>query len=585
MRGEEPLRVLRVGLAQIDCTVGAIGANVDKMIEYAARAAGEEVDLLAFPELAVCGYPPEDLLFKPQFVDDSVAALARLASVSRDWPQTTLIVGCLDRRGEQLYNAAAVIYRGEIRQIYRKHHLPNYGVFDEKRYFTSAQDYVVIEVSGVKVGISICEDIWHRDGPPGIEVTEGGAEVVVNLNASPYHIGKEEQRRRLLADWVVEKVAAVAYVNLVGGQDELVFDGGSLALGADGKLLATGLPFEEELVVVEFDGEVIAKQRQKLRGGESKPVSGHNISRLTTSEPRMKRTRRETSVVREPLVMVDEVGTALRTGVTDYVSKNNFSHVVLGLSGGIDSALTAVVAVEALGAEKVTAAFLPSRYTLTASLEDAAALAENLGIEMITIPIEQIFRTYLDALADMFANHHADVTEENLQARIRGGLLMALSNKFGWLLLSTGNKSETSVGYATLYGDMSGGFAVLKDVSKTLVYHLAKRFNERHDRQIIPERIITRAPSAELSLDQKDSDSLPEYGELDAILRAYIEEEKSPAEIVAGGAEREMVAEVIQLVDQSEYKRRQGPPGVKITARAFGKDWRVPITNLYRGRS
>ncbi len=467
--------------------------------------------------------------------------------------------------------------------IYHKHHLPNYGVFDEKRYFTSGRDYLVLEVAGVHVGVSICEDIWHASGPPGIEVDEGAAEVVVNLNASPYHIGKGGLRGEVLSDWATTHAAGVAYVNLVGGQDELVFDGASLVIGADGRPLAMGSQFEEELVVAEYDADMILKLRAERGADSGRTGEGsHSVKQLAVGAPRAPRAKREVTAVKELLEPVDEVAAALTLGVTDYVAKNGFSQVVLGLSGGVDSALTAVLAVEALGAEKVTTAFLPSRYTSTASLEDAAALAENLGVEMETVPIEPIFRTYLDALTGVFADHHADVTEENLQARIRGNILMAMSNKFGWLVLTTGNKSEMSVGYATLYGDMSGGFAVLKDVSKTLVYQLCRRFNERKGRQIIPERILTREPTAELRPDQKDSDTLPDYDVLDPILRAYIEEERSPAEIIASGCPQETVEQVIQMVDRSEYKRRQGPPGVKITPRAFGKDWRVPITNHFR---
>ncbi len=578
------MRVLRLGLAQIDCTVGAIAENVDKIVEYAADADAQEVDLAVFPELAVCGYPPEDLLFKPQFIEDALAALERLAHASRAFPETVLVVGCLDRRERRLYNAAAVIRNGFVLDIYHKHRLPNYGVFDEKRYFTSGRDYLVLEVAGILVGVSICEDIWYASGPPETEVDEGGAQVVVNLNASPYHIGKGGLRREVLSDWAKTHTAGVAYVNLVGGQDELVFDGASLVFGADGRLTATGRQFEEELVIAEFDADSIAEQREEQGavGGDSAGEGRHRVRRVAVGPVRTLRTKRDVTPVGELLEPLDEVAGALRLGVADYVAKNGFSHVVLGLSGGVDSALTAVMAVEALGAERVTTAFLPSRYTSTASLEDAAALAENLGVEMVTVPIEPIFRTYLDALAGVFEDHHADVTEENLQARIRGNILMAMSNKFGWLLLTTGNKSEMSVGYATLYGDMSGGFAVLKDVSKTLVYELCRRFNKRRGRQIIPERVLTREPTAELSPDQKDSDSLPEYDVLDPILRAYIEEEQSPSEIAADGWPRDVVEEVVQMVDRSEYKRRQGPPGVKITPRAFGKDWRVPITNRYR---
>ncbi len=586
--------VIRIGLAQINCVVGDLTGNLDKIRDYVRRGADAGVELLALPELAICGYPPEDLLFKPQFVDDVKAGLEELARFTREFSQVTVVVGCLDRRDRRLYNGAAVINSGSVLSIYHKHHLPNYGVFDEKRYFTSGRDYVVLEVSGVLVGVSICEDIWYKTGPPGTEVSEGGAELVVNLNASPYHVGKPDDRKKVLRAWAHDHRAAVAYVNMVGGQDELVFDGQSLVIDADGHMVAMADQFVEDLLIVDIDSGDIQAAREKHQrsareadAGTHEPAAGEGhreVTKLTISDRSARAAPEVLPQLRAELPQLSEVWQALSLGVSDYVIKNGFSHVLLGLSGGVDSALTAAIATDALGSDKVTTVFLPSRYTSTASLEDAAALAENLGIEMITIPIEPMFRSYLAQLRDVFSEYEPDVTEENLQARIRGDLLMALSNKFDWLLLSTGNKSEMSVGYATLYGDMSGGYSILKDIFKTSVYELARDFNERQSRQLIPQRILTRSPSAELNDDQKDSDTLPEYSVLDPILRLYVEEEQTATQIRAAGFGADTVERVISLVDRSEYKRRQAPPGVKITPRAFGKDWRVPITNKYQAR-
>jgi NAD+ synthase (glutamine-hydrolysing) len=579
------LRVLRVGLAQIDCTVGAVTENAKKITDYIGRAAAQRVDFLAFPELAICGYPPEDLLFKPQFIADTKEALHQLAKSSCDYPEVTLLVGCLDSEGGRLYNSAAVIKNGAVLDVYHKHHLPNYGVFDEKRYFTSGRDYLVLEVAGVAVGVSICEDIWHKSGPPGTEVEEGGAELVVNINASPYHIGKPGIREDLLSEWSRDHMAALVYINMVGGQDELVFDGQSLVFDSNGELLAVAAQFVEELLIVDIDADKISDLRRGApQTGVSAVAARHRIEKLAISATGANETPASAAPLHSPLSRLDEILEALCLGLVDYTAKNGFSHVVLGLSGGVDSALTASIAAEALGRDKVTSVFLPSRYTSTASLEDAAALSENLGTEMLTIPIEPVFRTYMRSLGEVFGDYPPDVTEENLQARIRGNILMALSNKFGWLLLSTGHKSEMSVGYTTLYGDMTGGFSLLKDVFKTLVYELARHLNIRKGHELIPERILTKPPSAELRPDQKDSDSLPDYSLLDPILRLYIEEEKGVAEIAAMGFPRDLVEQITDMVDGSEYKRRQGPPGVKITPRAFGKDWRVPITNRLRLR-
>lgn len=582
------MRALRIGLAQINCHVGALPQNVQKIKKFMRQAAERDVDLLAFPELAVCGYPPEDLLYSSAFVSDAREALNEVAEAQADFPDLTVLVGCLDRGEGRLYNGAAVLNSGRVLDIYHKHLLPNYGVFDEKRYFSPGEKCLVVLVRGVWVGVSICEDIWHREGPPGLEVATGGAEVVVNLNASPYHVGKAAERLDLLSRWASDFRCPVAYVNLVGGQDELVFDGRSLILTESGEVAASAAYCAEDLLIADIDADQVQELRRAkgpaAPSKEGAPLEDRlktRIEKLVVSEDVSRRRPEPLPGISPPPGRSEEALPVIVLGVRDYVRKNGFSQVVLGLSGGIDSALTAAVAVEALGPEKVVSVFLPSRFTSAASLEDAAKLCENLGMRMLTIPIEPVFRSYLALLEEALEGTDHDVTEQNLQARIRGDILMALSNRHGWLLLSTGNKSEMSVGYTTLYGDMSGGFAVLKDVSKTLVYELSRHINERGGQEVIPARVLSRAPSAELGPDQKDSDSLPDYSVLDPIVRAYVEEELSAAEIISSGYDREIVLRVIEMIDGSEYKRRQAPPGVKITRRAFGKDRRLPITNGY----
>jgi NAD+ synthase (glutamine-hydrolysing) len=571
------LRRIRIGLAQINPIVGDLAGNVAKIKDYARRAAEAGADLVAYPELCLTGYPPEDLLLKPRFVSDCLEALQDIVEFSREVGETGLVVGAVDRR-EVLYNAAAVIAKGRLAAVYHKVHLPNYGVFDERRYFTPGAQGLIVTVAGVDVGLSICEDIWFAEGPPQAEAA-AGAELLLNINASPYDTGKGENRVAVLAARAARNAAAVAYVNLVGGQDELVFDGHSLVFDRLGRQITAGRRFAEELVVVDmdFDDQV----GQPRRGEEPARLP---VRRLTlgadATRARKPLKARETPPSMEP---DEEVSSALELGVRDYLGKNGFERAVVGLSGGIDSALTAAVAAGAIGPDNVTAVFMPSPFTSQASAEDSTAVARNLGIELLTIPIDRIFQTYLAELSGVFRDRSSDTAEENLQARIRGNILMALSNKFGWLLLSTGNKSETSVGFTTLYGDMSGGFAVLKDVDKTLVFTLARYLNRRHGRPVIPERVLSKEPSAELRPDQKDSDRLPEYGLLDPILKAYVEENRDGREIAAAGFDAETVARVVKMVDGSEYKRRQAPPGPKITARAFGRDWRLPITNRYRG--
>lgn len=580
------MRSIRLGLAQMNCTVGDLGGNVAKIKEYCRRAAAQGVDLIAFPELSISGYPPEDLLLKPQFIADCGTALAQIAEFSRELKEMTLIVGCVDLTTD-VYNGAAVINNGRVVDVYHKMYLPNYGVFDEERYFKPGAEGLVVTVGGVLVGVSICEDIWYPDGPARNEATAGGAELIVNINASPYHVAKGGDRAHMLADRAADNLAIVAYVNMVGGQDELVFDGQSLVYNQAGERTAMGAQFEEELVVIDIDADEVALARQnhaewRLVQAESQKRS-LPFRRVLVGEERIDNPKPAIErVERREMEPVEEVFAAVRLGLGDYVRKNRFARVLVGLSGGVDSALTAALAVDAIGAANVTTVFMPSRFTSSDSVEDAIATAKNLGTEFLDISIEPLFTAYLESLAPVFDGQPADAAEENLQARIRGNILMALSNKFGWLLLSTGNKSEMSVGYATLYGDMSGGFAVLKDVPKTLVYQLAEYYNRKSGREMIPSRVLTKAPSAELRADQKDSDALPEYDVLDPIVRAYVEEDRANSEIVAMGFDAATVAKVTEMVDRSEYKRRQAPPGVKITSRAFGKDWRVPITNWYK---
>ncbi len=573
--------MLRIALAQINTIVGNLTGNTDKILSHLDRARELGVDLIAFPELAVPGYPPEDLLLKPSFVEANLQALDRIA---RATDGLTAIVGYVDR-DDDIYNAAAVLDRGQVAGIYHKTYLPNYSVFDEERYFRAGERPLVFQLGEAKIGVNICEDIWYPAGPTKTQAL-AGAQLVVNISASPYHAGKGLSRERMLATRAADNVVLMAFCNLVGGQDELVFDGGSVIVDERGTVIARATLFEEDLLVADLDlGAVfrqrlhdprLRKERALLGAGAVQHVElGPAPARLKPRQPL------SLQLVPRPDARA-EVYRAIVLGVGDYVRKNGFQRVVIGLSGGIDSALTACIAVDALGVDNVTGVFMPSRFSSTESEEDARQLAQTLGIDYRTIPIDSTFQAYLDMLAGPFADTEPGVAEENVQARIRGNILMALSNKFGWMVLTTGNKSEMSVGYATLYGDMAGGFAAIKDVPKDLVYALSRYVNEREGREVIPQRIFDKAPTAELRPNQTDQDTLPPYPVLDGILHAYVEEDRSLEQIVALGYDRATVAEVIRMVDRSEYKRRQAPPGIKITPRAFGKDRRLPITNWYR---
>jgi len=574
-------RSLRIGLAQVNTTVGDFTGNLKKILEVMEQAKSMSVDLLTFPELAVCGYPPEDLLFKPQFIKENHRSLEEIINHSSGM---TVVTGFVDS-GKDLFNAAAVVHDGKLAGVYHKIFLPNYGVFDENRYFRAGKEIPVYIINGVGVGINICEDIWYEAGPATVQALSG-AEVIVNISSSPYYAGKSAFRERMLGTRASDNVAIVAYNNMFGGQDELVFDGNSLVFNEKGELIARGRQFKEDLVVADLDIESVFRTRlqnsrwrkETLMGGERCQPVRVMVSETPSSVPKpplppAKLEKRE---------FPGEVYDALVLGTRDYVRKNGFSKVLIGLSGGIDSALVAAIAADALGGDNVVGVTMPSQYSSTGSVTDSEVLARNLGMKMMTIPIEKAFQAYLDLLAEPFQGTEPGIAEENIQARVRGTLLMAISNKFGWIVLTTGNKSEMATGYTTLYGDMAGGFAVIKDVPKTLVYKLSRYRNEIAGSEVIPVSIIDKEPSAELRPDQKDVDSLPPYEVLDPVLNAYVEEDKSIEHIVAKGYDVSMVKRAAQLVDKSEYKRRQAPPGIKITHRAFGRDRRLPITNRFK---
>ena len=574
------MKKIRIALAQINPIVGDLQGNVKKIISYIKNARALKAEIIAFPELAVTGYPPEDLVLKPQFIKDNIDALNEVITASDG---ISAIVGFIER-DNSLFNAAAVISNRRLIDVYHKKHLPNYGVFDEYRYFQSGIRYPVYNFSGVNIGVNICEDIWHEKGPAKVQALSG-AEIIININASPYHVGKASFRDNLVSTRALECKSIIVYVNMIGGQDELVFDGGSFVVNSQGDIILRGGQFKEELITVDIK---VQNARARFSDKEQKELKtlvhkGEVIENIKIPSKLIKERKPELKI-KESVIMppVEEVYNALLLGTKDYVYKNGFKNVVIGMSGGVDSSLVAAVAVDAIGKEHVHGIFMPSPYTSKESYEDVYALAGNIGIKIITIPINNIYKTYLKTLSKNFKGTKTDITEENIQARIRGNILMAFSNKFGWLVLTTGNKSEMSVGYATLYGDMAGGFAVIKDVPKTMVYELCKWKNGKVGRVAIPDRVLWKEPSAELKSDQRDTDMLPPYPVLDPILKAYVEDDKSADEILKINCDIECVQKVLRMIDHSEYKRRQSPPGIKITPRAFGKDRRFPITNRYR---
>ena len=556
--------IVRIACAQINTTVGDLACNRDKIIQYINFARDKQADIVCFPELTVTGYPPEDLLLKPKFADDNLNAIEQIAKTSKD---IISVIGFVDKKDKTLYNAAAVISDGRIKGVYHKMLLPNYGVFDEKRYFAAGETCGVFEAAGIIFAVNICEDIWHEEGPL-LRQVEAGAKLILNINASPYYAGKVSQREKLITSQARSKEAVIVYTNLVGGQDELVFDGQSMIVDQNGNTVIKSSAFREELIFNDIEVPVSLENKNKA------------VIHVVFSFVQEKKTELPKKDF-EPLKPAEEIYKALVLGLKDYTGKNGFKKVVVGLSGGIDSSLVATIAVDALGRDNVTGIFMSSRYSSQESEVDAQLVAKNLGIEFKSISIEHIYKMYLLFFESHFVGLSRDITEENIQARIRGNVLMAFSNKFGWLVLTTGNKSELSTGYATLYGDMAGGFAVIKDVPKTIVYDLARYRNSL--KEIIPERVLLKEPTAELRPNQKDSDSLPPYDLLDPILKAYVEEDKSLKEIVDQGFDADVVKKVIELVDKSEYKRRQSPPGIKITPKAFGRDRRMPITNKYKG--
>lgn len=578
----ETMRTLRIGLCQINTTVGDIEGNTKKILDYMRKGKTMGADLLVFPEMAVTGYPPEDLLLMPGFIEANLKAIKTIVQATS---KVTAVVGFVHKDGD-IFNSAALLHDGKMIDVYSKMYLPNYGVFDEFRYFRPGKENFIFTLRSIPIGISICEDLWYPGDPIRTQALYGGAELMINISSSPYHAGKTSSREKLISTRASDNLAIVAYCNLVGGQDELVFDGGSMIFDQRGELIVRGKQFEEDLILADLDLEAVFRMRlhdpRIRREKQAEEVKGLRKIELPGSTHPSRRIPALPKRDSKPLDRLSEVYSALALGTGDYVRKNGFHTVLVGLSGGIDSALTASIAVDALGKKGVVGVAMPSPYSSKESLEDAKRLAQNLAIRFITIPITQIFQSYLKTLSAPFKGTKPDATEENIQARIRGNILMALSNKFGWLVLTTGNKSEMSVGYCTLYGDMAGGYAVLKDVPKTLVYQLAEHKNQKEGREIIPKNVFIKAPSAELRPNQKDEDSLPPYSILDPILQAYVEEDKGVKEIAKMGFKESLVKEVINMVDRNEYKRRQSPPGVKITHRALGKDRRLPVTNKYR---
>ncbi len=574
---------IRVALAQVNPTVGDLKGNAGLVRKFIRKAKRAKADLVAFPELVLTGYPPEDLLLKAAFTEANLRALKQIVPETKG---ITAVVGFVDRQ-DDLYNAVAVLHDGKWVGTYHKHYLPNYGVFDEYRYFQKGERVLVCARSGVRLGVSVCEDIWLPTGPLALQTVHGDVDLAINISASPYSLGKRTERDQMLSTRARDHTVAIAYVNLVGGQDELIFDGNSLLVDEKGVVLARGRPFVEDLVVADLNVRNIFRSRlldtRRRLDKRSSSTGSDRIDTITLS-PMPRETGKYAPASPphlEEMTDIEEVFHALVLGIRDYFRKNGFQKAVVGLSGGIDSSLTAALAAEALGSSNVHGIFMPSRFSSNQSREDAEALARNLEIRFQILPIEAIYEAYLKTLRPAFQDRPPDVTEENLQARIRGNLLMALSNKYGWLVLTTGNKSETSVGYCTLYGDTAGGLAVLKDVPKVMVYALSHHLNKVQGGAIIPQSVLEKAPTAELRPNQLDSDSLPPYEQLDPILHAYVEEDLSLEEIVHLGYGKKQVREVLRMVDRNEYKRRQAPPGLKITSKAFGRDRRLPITNRY----
>ena len=567
---------LRIAACQLDPVVGDLEGNVGRVLRALEEAEAGGADLAVFPELVITGYPPEDLLLKPRFVEDNLEALEKLASRTG---RCVAVVGFVDR-DRDLRNAAAVCAEGSVRGRYHKRLLPNYGVFDEDRYFTpGTHPYALFLIGGVRCGLSVCEDVWSPTGPLS-EQAAGGAELLVNLNASPYYAGRLAERERMLATRAADASCALVHVNQVGGQDELVFDGASMVFDEEGHLVASAPQFEETVLIADL--EVRPTFRKRLLDPRGR-VSGPDLDTVTLTEQSVPHDEPSRPGRAEALHPLDEIHEALVVGIRDYVAKNGFTDVVVGLSGGIDSSLVAAIATRALGADHVHGVSMPSRFSSEESSTHADQLAQNLGIDCRTIAIEPAHDALLEMLAPAFEGKPEDVTEENVQSRVRGLVLMALSNKHGWLVLATGNKSEMAVGYSTLYGDTAGGFSVLKDVPKTMVRKLCRRVNERAGREVVPEAVIAKPPTAELRAGQLDEDSLPPYDVLDPILEGYVEGDLTAAELVEAGFDPEQVHQAVRLVDVAEYKRRQTPPGVRVTPKAFGKDRRVPITNRYRG--
>ena len=575
---------MRLALAQINTVVGDLEGNRKRILDVLDEARGAGADLVLFPELAVTGYPPEDLLLRPGFIRAADRSLAEIARATRG---VVALVGT-PHLDTDLYNACAVCAEGDVRALYRKRFLPNYGVFDEERYFARGRDLILLRYGDTLIGPTICEDVW-QPGPPATDLALAGAHLLTNISASPFHVGKEQERQEMLATRARDNSCFVAFCNAVGGQDELIFDGHSVVLDDDGRVLARAPGFEEHLLLVDLDAATVigrrlrdVRRRALARERELERELLPAPDLVSLGEPHDGTGRPAAATVAPLLDELEQMRKALELGVADYVSKNGFDEIVIGVSGGIDSALTAALAVEALGPERVHCVSMPSRHSSAETRRDARRVAENLGTSFLELGIDPILEGFESTLAPAFEGRERDLTEENLQARIRGVLLMALSNKFGWLVVATGNKSELSVGYTTLYGDMAGGFALLKDVYKTDVFRLARHLNDRAGRELIPQSVLERAPSAELRPDQRDEDSLPPYGKLDLVLEAYVELDRSREDLVTDGFDPDVVERAIGMIDRAEYKRRQAPPGVKLRPKAFGRDRRTPITNRWQ---